>query len=905
MNLKLILYSFFWILFWIPFASSQQIVEAEYFIDNDPGVGKATKLSIPNKANAIETSFDVNFTNLTEGNHFLVIRVKDEQNRWSLSNARMFVVVKKQTPITVTGSEIVAYEIIFPDDKGVGSSERINVNSSNKIETNAQIQLNSFPKEGTVAFGVRVLNKKGEWSLTNGEKFFVTKKFTPKPNEFFNYTQLEYFIDNPDPGLSKATPLTFTKTSKGIEATLQLDKEFTDLLTFGRHFAHFRVKTDNNVWSLINSQPFDKCPNGGVIGGFDIVQEGRKITITDKSQYAESYSYDIGTTSNTLNKQIIENDASFEFSYILGGTYKICQTVSNFCKTETICKEIVINAPRLKAGKTFPSFSFKEDDPLKLVVNDLNEYFEDPNNKPITYSFIVSKNTDAIGQISNNKSLSLAPKPDVSGNQTGILTMKGGGLETDFQFRINITPSNDAPKAKTTPTIADVVIKEDSPTLLVTNNLLSFYFDPDGDAFSIRRVFSDVPDLTPSLTTNSTNGRISLNLKLAPNYFGEGKIFVELTDSLEYPTNFLTGYDTINVEVQSLLDAPVAIKAIPNVTLNQGFGQKTLLENLDNYFTDVDGDNLTYSSSTNNSSVQLKVEGKKLIITANSSYQGTATGKVTASDGFVAVSSSFEIKIIEGDGSPINNLQNFSFCASTPQTINLKQNIIDNVTPFEQLQITTNILSVIPNTVQKNTLLISIQNGNATFTSTSKDNAKYSVEFSAKDADNKIGKSIIEVDVRGATITQLNNTTLQANQGERYQWYNANGQVISGATQQSYQVTGSLTGISVEVTQGTCKVRSSPFGLSVGLEDLLSEESTSVYPNPTSGAFELVIGGTLKGKISAQLYDLTGRLVLERFIEKSDYQEITSFDIQHLSNGIYSLRLFSEKASLTKKIVKR
>src|ERR1039458_26956 len=61
-----------------------EITQAEYFIDNDPGLGNAIPLSSANGnfTDAFNTVI-ANGLNISAGNHTINIRVKDYQNNWS------------------------------------------------------------------------------------------------------------------------------------------------------------------------------------------------------------------------------------------------------------------------------------------------------------------------------------------------------------------------------------------------------------------------------------------------------------------------------------------------------------------------------------------------------------------------------------------------------------------------------------------------------------------------------------------------------------------------------------------------------------------------------------------------------------------------------------------------------
>ncbi|MCC6761769.1 MAG: T9SS type A sorting domain-containing protein [Chitinophagaceae bacterium] len=82
------------------------IVAAEYFIDTDPGVGLAANLPVPAPAPTVAGNFAVAVPPvLNNGQHFLFIRVKDEQQRWSLYAMDTFTV---NNALPVTGMTLKA-----------------------------------------------------------------------------------------------------------------------------------------------------------------------------------------------------------------------------------------------------------------------------------------------------------------------------------------------------------------------------------------------------------------------------------------------------------------------------------------------------------------------------------------------------------------------------------------------------------------------------------------------------------------------------------------------------------------------------------------------------------------------------------------------------------------------------
>ncbi|MCU0395839.1 MAG: T9SS type A sorting domain-containing protein, partial [Chitinophagaceae bacterium] len=84
-----------------------QIVAAEYFVDTDPGVGKATVIQVPSPVNPLSGNFAcATPQGLSAGQHFLYIRVKDDQERWSNWSLDTFMV---DNTLPVTGMQLAGY----------------------------------------------------------------------------------------------------------------------------------------------------------------------------------------------------------------------------------------------------------------------------------------------------------------------------------------------------------------------------------------------------------------------------------------------------------------------------------------------------------------------------------------------------------------------------------------------------------------------------------------------------------------------------------------------------------------------------------------------------------------------------------------------------------------------------
>ncbi len=96
---------------------------------------------------------------------------------------------------------------------------------------------------------------------------------------------------------------------------------------------------------------------------------------------------------------------------------------------------------------------------------------------------------------------------------------------------------------------------------------------------------------------------------------------------------------------------------------------------------------------------------------------------------------------------------------------------------------------------------------------------------------------------------------------------------------------------------------------SVNIEDWLNQANAwdvAVYPNPTSTLLNVQFNLPKEDKIRVGLYDVQGKLVLEKSLGNStagEHKEM--FDLTHLPNGTYVCRISGQQHSITKKVFKQ
>jgi hypothetical protein len=81
---------------------------------------------------------------------------------------------------------------------------------------------------------------------------------------------------------------------------------------------------------------------------------------------------------------------------------------------------------------------------------------------------------------------------------------------------------------------------------------------------------------------------------------------------------------------------------------------------------------------------------------------------------------------------------------------------------------------------------------------------------------------------------------------------------------------------------------------SLSIENFTNSNIVSLYPNPVKDILNIdILDNTIS---SIKVYDLQGKLILE--------DTNTTINVNHLSNGIYIVKVVTEEGEFTKKFIK-
>ena len=257
-------------------------------------------------------------------------------------------------------------------------------------------------------------------------------------------------------------------------------------------------------------------------------------------------------------------------------------------------------------------------------------YFNDADGDELSYT-VASSNAD-VATASNEGST-----VTISGVAAGsaVITVTASDAEASavqgFSVAVEAAPSNNAPAAVGTIPNHSVGVGG-----TVTVNAVGYFNDADGDELSYT-VASSNADVATASNEGST---VTISGVAA----GSAVITVTASDA---EASAVQGF-SVAVEAAPSNNAPTAVGTIPAHSINLG-GTATV--DVAGYFSDADGDELSYSGSSSSPEVAtVTMEGSTATITGVA--VGGAVVTVTASDESASASQGFNVSVSDPSGKP-------------------------------------------------------------------------------------------------------------------------------------------------------------------------------------------------------------------------------------------------------------
>ena len=218
------------------------VVEAEYFLDTDPGVGNGINVPVT-PAGTINQTIVVPTGALSTGFHTINFRARDDKGHWSHFASRTFYILLQPT----TATNVVRGEYFLDVDPGAGLATPLSISAGSTLNQTVAIDISALTG-GFHRLGIRFRDDQGHWG------HFALRTFYVIPGNALpaaTLTDIEYFIDT-DPGNGLATTLSFTPAAM-VDQSFAIDLSG---LTSGNHDLYVRAKDSNGFWSTALAAPF-------------------------------------------------------------------------------------------------------------------------------------------------------------------------------------------------------------------------------------------------------------------------------------------------------------------------------------------------------------------------------------------------------------------------------------------------------------------------------------------------------------------------------------------------------------------------------------------------------------------------------------------------------------------------
>ena len=451
------------------------VVYAEYFIDEDPGMGEANELELEAGTETAVTA-NLNIGELENGFHVLYVRAAQEDDDgdwlWTQLHVQSFF---KMSIDQENQHDIVYAEYFIDEDPGLGSANELELEAGVETVVSTNLDISELVNGFHVLY-VRAAQEDddGGWRWTQLHVQSFLKMSIDQENQH-DIVYAEYFIDE-DPGFANASEI---ELEAGVESVVTSQLDIGELES-GFHVLYVRAaQEDENgdwIWSLVHVQSFYKRPHDAD-NLYDIVHleyfidedpgmgDGVEMQIDDDTEVTLEERLDIDELDlgdhvlYVRGAQLDENDDE-----IFSHTY-----VHEFTKRDTNSAPEWTDVPE-EVGSD-------EDQLIEFSVTG-----EDSEDEILTIT-AVSEDLPEGWEFADNDSgsgeFSWRPTFDDSGEYMLTLTLFDGEHEDIAEVQITVNEVNHSPDVREP--IGDEIVTEEDAGRLDIADLDEVFFDPDDD----------------------------------------------------------------------------------------------------------------------------------------------------------------------------------------------------------------------------------------------------------------------------------------------------------------------------------------------------------------------------------------------------------------------------------------
>jgi hypothetical protein len=227
-------------------AKAQDINQAEYFIDTDPGAGNGTSIVVPTPGANVNLTANISVATLTNGFHFLGVRTRGNDGKWGLYELRGFVI----TQAANNAPNITAAEYFIDTDPGPGAGTPLSIGTAGtNVSFVANIPVSSL-SPGFHFVCVRVQDDvNGRWGFFEVRGFLIS---TASATNAAAITAAEYFIDT-DPGIGNGNAVSVGTSGNTVNFVANVP---LGSLAEGFHFLSIRTKDVDGKWGFFETRGF-------------------------------------------------------------------------------------------------------------------------------------------------------------------------------------------------------------------------------------------------------------------------------------------------------------------------------------------------------------------------------------------------------------------------------------------------------------------------------------------------------------------------------------------------------------------------------------------------------------------------------------------------------------------------
>ena len=315
---------------------------------------------------------------------------------------------------------------------------------------------------------------------------------------------------------------------------------------------------------------------------------------------------------------------------------RLFATDGQFTISDTMAVQInnVNNTPYVAAS--VPDTTILEDFGYTWIRT-LSPYFQDYDNATLT--FAATALTPGVSVETGHDTLYIQSQSDFFGSVAIKLSASDGEYTTTDTMAITIQNVNDSP-ALSHP-MRDTSLAEDfGKTALY--QLTDIFSDIDNGSLSYGS------EALAAGVTGSISGD-TLYVHSTPYFNGDADVRIFATDG-EYQVS-----DTIRISVTGVNNAPYRLAALPDTSLPEDFG-KMPYRVVSQFFSDVDNMTLTYSAQVLQGQIGVQTVNDSLYFISVQDFNGAASVKVTASDGFFTVHDTLVLTVTPMNDAPASAL---------------------------------------------------------------------------------------------------------------------------------------------------------------------------------------------------------------------------------------------------------